>query len=501
MSNRKAILKDVGTYASSAYAAQFLDFINGILVRRFLGPASMGLWAFLQVIVTYSKYSLLGTVQAANKEIPYLEGKKEHEKAEELKNNVYGFAVVSGVLNAVLCVVYGLWKNHKTSPDFVLGLFACALIIYGQRIYNYSVVILRVTKKFEVVSKLMIFSSVMTVVLTVMCTVPFGFYGFMVSQVVIFWINLGFINRYSPLQFKFSLHLEKLKPAFKLGFSLILCQIAYTFLTSLDRIMIAKMLGFKELGLFSVAIMANTYIVSFPNMAGIVLFPYYQEKFGERDEIKDLKTYVLYPTTTLTYLLPFLIAVVWFTSPLLLQYILPDYKGGLLALQVLILASFFLCMGQHFNIFLITINKQSRLFFATILAALLAVGCMYFSIKSGWGIVGVAFSELLAYSIYLAMLMILSLKYFAKKIILLWISIKVFLVITYAAGGFYLIQRLGGSLKIESFFLLTFGELFVSIAYLSPLLYFAQKETQVVSHVWEIVKEKWRRPESVVRQN
>ncbi len=493
MSQRKAILTDVGTYAASTYAAQMIDMVNGFLVRRLLGPSMMGLWVFLQVIVTYSKYTLLGVVQVANKEIPYLKGKGEHEKAEALKNNIYGFTVITGVINALLCIAYGLWKHQALSLEFLLGLIASAVIVYSQRIYNYSVVILRVTKQFNLVAKLMIFSSAVTLLLTLTLTLSFGFYGFLVSQVVIYWINTWFINRCHPLKFKFSLDSEKLKPVVKLGLSLILCQVAYTVLTSLDRILIAKMAGFKELGLFSVALMANTYVVSFPNLIGIVLFPYYQEKFGERDNIQDLKIYVLYPTTSLTYLLPFMLGVVWFTSPILVHYVIPEYTGGLTALQVLLLGSYFLCMTQHFNIFLITINRQFSLFFATLAAILLAVFLMVTSLRTGRGIAGVAFSELVVYALYLYSLMALSLKHVGEKNTLFWAALKVFLVFVYMAGGFYGIEQLFGNMGNETPPLISsLVKLLAALIYLSPLLYFSEKETQVVSQGWAILKERFK---------
>ncbi len=491
-SKRKSILEDVGTYATSAYVAQMLDFINGILVRRLLGPASMGLWAFLQVIVNYSKYSLLGTAQAANREIPYLNGKGEYKKAEELQNTVYGFAVLSGIVNAVVCIGYGLWQKDKHSPEFFMGLVACALIIYGQRIYNYALVILRVTKKFQVVAKLMIFSSAMTVLLTVALTLPFGFYGFLVSQVAIYGINTWFINHYSPIGFRFCWNWEKLKPVLKLGLSLILCQVAYTVLTSLDRIMIAKMLGFKALGVFSIALMANTYIMSFPNMAGIVLFPYYQEKFGQGDSIQDLKNYVIYPIVSLTYLLPFLIGTVSFVSPLLIHYFLPAYSNGLAALQVLLVASYFLCMSQPLSIFLVTINRQFHLFIVTVISVCLAAVGIWIGIKMEGGIVGVAVAELIAFAFFLFILQSICLKHYLDKAGVLRMALKVLLVASYSFVGLYWIARAMDTFHGLNLITSALVRLLVCYVYLSPLLYFAERETQVVSHGVDVMKGRFR---------
>jgi len=490
MSNRKNVLKDVGTYAGSAYISQIFDFVNGILVRKFLGPSTMGLWSLLQVVISYSKYSLLGTVQAAAKEIPYKIGKGEELEAAEIKNNVYGFAIFSGIINAFFCLIFAVWHNKTLDQDFIVGIGAAGFIILGQRLYNYWVVLLRVTKQFNVASALMLFSSVVSLLLTVSLILPFGFYGFLISQTVIYVINLAFIRRFGKLSLTYSLNFKVIRPVIRLGLSLILCQVSYVVFTSLDRIFISRMLGFTPLGLFSVAIMANTYILSFPNIAGIVLFPYYQEKFGKRDNPKDLESYVMYPTITLTYILPFLICLVWFFSPLLFHYFLPQYVDGLPALKLLIIGSYFLCLTQHFNVFLITIQKQFQLFLATLLATAVLSAVLYGTIRTGWGITGVAAGESAVFALYLFFLMFLSLRSLkAGWRQLFWCFMQAVLVITYTIAGISLIERWTLSQPLP-LIILTLLRLFVSLIYLSPLMLIAEKRTQVASHCWSIVREK-----------
>ena len=87
MSNRKEIIKQAGRYAFSAQIAQVATLFTAIIARRFLGPAQAGIWSTLQVINEYAKYSSFGTFYSVAREIPYLMGKGDKEKANKIKNN------------------------------------------------------------------------------------------------------------------------------------------------------------------------------------------------------------------------------------------------------------------------------------------------------------------------------------------------------------------------------------------------------------------------------
>ena len=58
---RQSFIKDAGLFAGASYLATAINVVNGILLRSFILPGSMGIWSFLQVLLGYSKYATLGT--------------------------------------------------------------------------------------------------------------------------------------------------------------------------------------------------------------------------------------------------------------------------------------------------------------------------------------------------------------------------------------------------------------------------------------------------------
>ena len=65
-----------------------------------MGPAAMGVWSILQVILGYCGYASFGTTKAMARDYPYLRGKGQHEKAERLKDMTLTFSMVMSFIPA-----------------------------------------------------------------------------------------------------------------------------------------------------------------------------------------------------------------------------------------------------------------------------------------------------------------------------------------------------------------------------------------------------------------
>ena len=152
------ILKDAGLYAGSSYAATFLDILNGVALRNLIAPASMGVWSFLQVILSYSKYSTLGTGPALVREIPFLRGKKEFAKADQIKNNVFTWSLIISGVTAIGIIGYAFFTRRTLSPQMKWGLVTIAFVTILQRCYNLYIVLLRAYKSFRLASLSNLFS-------------------------------------------------------------------------------------------------------------------------------------------------------------------------------------------------------------------------------------------------------------------------------------------------------------------------------------------------------
>lgn len=487
MSKRKEIFKDAGIYAFSSYIAQAFDIVNGVLLRRFLGPENMGIWAFLQVIQNYAKHAGLGVSTATSRDVPYFLGKGDKEKALLTQNLVFSFTVCTA-LSAALCIVgFAVLKRNQFSQPIYIGLFVIAALILLQRIYNLFVVVIRSHKSFEFAGLLNIASSIINLCLTIALTWKFKLWGFFAASILNYLILIGFILARTPHRFTFYWDWNMLKPLLTLGMVMVVSDILRSVLLSIDRLMIAKFLGFEALGYYSIALMSGNYLYALPNMLGIIFFPHLQEAFARRDSKHDLEKYLREPALIVAYLFPFLIAAVWIISQWIFPILLPQYINGIPALKFYILGSFFLALTHPYINFIITIKKHWDLIPLQLGFVAFGFAVTWFMIKIGLGLTGVAIA-----GVFIAAAELLALSFTAMRQVysfhqILKFYLKLALIFFYFTGILFGLDHLfftGSRTALTYIYeFLMFSVLF------SPAIYGAEKDARVLTTIGSLIRD------------
>jgi O-antigen/teichoic acid export membrane protein len=410
MSKRKEILKDAGIYTVSSYLAQFLDVAAGILIRRLLGPANMGIWAFLQVIQNYAKHSGLGVTTATARDIPYYLAKGEPEKANEVQNLVFTFSIAATFLTSAAIAGWACVKGRTYSKPIFIGLFVMAALIILQRLYNLFIVVIRSHKQFIFAGWLNIISSALTLVLSVSLAWKYGLYGYYAAAVLTSAILLFIIFTSTPHRFHFDFRIKPLIPLLSLGLAVVAGDLLRSVLTSIDRIMITKYLGFEALGHYSIALMAGNYLYSLPNMINVIFFPHLQEAFAKRDSLQDTERFLRVSTLCVACLFPYFLGLVWLSADWLIPILLPKYIQGIPSLKYFVLGSFFMAVTHPFISFLITAKKHWALIPTQAAAVALGFTLIGTALHLQMGIEGVAAAAAGTYFFFFLLVAIFSLR-------------------------------------------------------------------------------------------
>lgn len=396
---KNEILRQAGIYSLGTQLTQIITLVAALLSRRFLGPTQTGIWATLQMIVDYSKYSTLGTLDAATREIPALRGRGASEEAEKIKNLAFSFIFSTSVIfSSAVCLTAFLTRGHFR-PEITYGLYFVALVVFFQRMNNLLVALLRCYKKFELEAIFMIASALVNAALVALLTYHFKIYGFISALILSFVFNIAFLLTRYPYHFRFNFDKERLKPLIGYGLPLMTLGILAALLKSIDKIMVVKLMGFEQLGIYSIALMACSYLGNFAISVAIVLVPHFQEKFGRSGLPRDLEIYLIKASKAYALTLPVMIALAWFAAPLAIKWILPKFDLGIPAMKTLSLSLFFIALIQPFHDFLITIKKHGLLFPILLITCVAAVSANWFVIQRGWGLEGVALATVGVYAL------------------------------------------------------------------------------------------------------
>lgn len=438
--NKNSIIQTTFSYAYANYLSQAIGILNSILLRRWMGPAGMGVWSIVQIILSYCGYASFGTTKAMARDYPFLRGKGEHEKAEQLKDLVLTFSMVMSFVPALIIIAYLAVSWRTLAEPLKIGLLFLSVFLFVQRFYDLMITLLRSDKKFGILSQVIVLNAVATLLVSIILVRPWNIYGLYLGTAITLFICLFFIIVKEKYQFHLSWDPRAVWNELKLGIPLLAASFLSESLRNLDRMIIAKYLTFTEVGLYSIAIMAASYVISFPMMFAHVWYPNLQETFGKNETAESIKQYLLKPVFTLAVLCPFLCGLGFFLVPIVTHLFIPKFAGGIVPMKIYLVGTFFLLLAQFSSNFLITLNKY--LINLPILAGAIAVNITtnLLLLRAGAGLEGVAIGSVVSFFVYGFLTYLVAVKQFSNLVEVFVSGTKLLFCLISFFGGLFLID-------------------------------------------------------------
>lgn len=398
-------LKDIRFYTVAIILTQTVTVLAAVLTRRFLGPTQVGVWAFLQVILSYAERSALGTTTAASMEIPLYNGRGDFNRSKRITNAAYSFSIISSSVVSIAIVVYALTKRDAIRIELFYGLLIGAVFVLLQRFNSLTITVIRANKEFEIAGKQMLYSSIINAVLIALLSYRYQLYGFLLAMALSLMFNIAYIWFKAKLKFKFSWDFVEIKSLIKFGLPLMTGGFLITIFETLDRLFITRFMGFETLGQYSIGLMAINYLTTIPNSVGVVTISHLQQHYGEVEDKQSLLKYAQKVDSGYGLLMSIMIGLAWFMVPWLVHLVLPTFIPGIPALKYLILGTFFSALAQGYLQLIYVLRKHLALFWLVpIVAVFSALGYLYL-IREGHGITGVAIVASCSAWLYFSLLM------------------------------------------------------------------------------------------------
>ena len=360
---------------------------------------------------------------------------------------------------------------------------------------QYYLSIFQASKKFWIVSYYNIIYAFLALFLKIGLTYFFGLYGLLTSMLIINSLILIYFLRKDKMSFLFKW--KELFTLIKFGFPLIILQFVTRSIFSIDKLVIAKFFTFEELGFYTIAIMAHSFLYSAPGKFVTVISPFFFEKVGkDKSHMKSLN-YLIKTTSILAFFFAFLIGIFIIIYPLLVNFILPRFSPGINAAKIIIFATFFLgIVGMSTNVIL-ALEKQKIWLLISVIVLITSIVLNFIFIKLGLGIEGVAFASLISLLIYTSSIIIYVLRLFEKStnyifkfltycyfpIIYTFICIKILSFVTNNFTNSFNQADIAGFISTSTITLAFF------ILYL-PLFYLINKKTNIISLIINLLKKK-----------
>ena len=420
---KEKIIKDTAKYNFAQYGSQFFGFFSAMAMRKFLGPYFVGVWSLLGVIMDSCNLMDLGVGTAATYKIPFFKGKQDDQAQKDITNSAFSFILITSSFASAMVLIAAFILRNKHPKTIIAGLIIASFYMLLRKLYSYYIVVLRANSNFYVINRAVIFDAIVNLILILLLVKNFKIYGLYVTVILMAVFNISFMHYFAKYKILFALKKDVVRSLLQYGFPLLILGILGATLRSIDRIMIAKMLGVTFVGYYSLAIMAKNYVGGFSNNFGIVTIPRILEAYGKEEKIEHIKKFVTVSAEIISYLLPVLLGVIFLACPLFVSKVLPKFIPGILAVQILLLDIFFRSCSPQADQFIVALGKQSRIIPINIITILINVVLNYTLIKKGYGIYGVALGTAVASFFNFIVILIYAMKHFANaKEILVFIG-------------------------------------------------------------------------------
>jgi len=490
LSVRDKIFKDASFYSVSVYISVIFSTLKAFFLRAILGPSSYGLFSTYQVILSYAKGLHLGLLSAFEREVPYFISKRYFEKVENIKNTSFTF-IHSFLLIIIAVGLILTFILVKKNSIFINGFRIVLFIVFFQQLYNYFISLLRSEKKFDILSKTTVIFAGLSALLSIILGLKYKLTGVLWALIISYLITIVYINMKSSYKIKFKVDKNLLGQLFKIGFALLIVGLAYMTLTNIDKIIIIIFLGKTSLGYYSIAFMMSILIIDFPNAVASTIFPNFLGKYGENDNIQDLKKYMVQPTLIFAYLMPILIGWVYIVIEPLIKLLLSKYVAGIESAKILILGSFFLAVVYMAGYLLVALKKFSEYIKIQLCVIIITILLNVLFVKLEWGIEGVALATSIGFFLYATAIIHYAFKQYSGKIRdFIKYTTEIYFPFVYMLGSLFIIGLFSKLFTGSNEWITTIVMLIVFSICSIPLIMRANRKTGIINIFLATLKRK-----------
>ena len=496
MSIKTDVVRDTAWYGIATYLAQALGLVSAVLIRRYLGPADMGLWTALMLIPTYANYSHLGVLNAAEREVPFLYGKQDWQKAAVVRDVAFTVTLLAALASTVVLLVLAAWRSDANAPDVATGLRLIILVVWAQLGFTFYSLLARAAKRFKDLGLLAVLAAVVNIVAIVVLASRFGIPGMFLATLVAYAFMIVYLALRLKLPVRPLLPWREVGRLMAIGLPIMVYGVMNVSLMNIDKITTVALLGTTSLGFYTLATMVKTYAWTVPSVIGVVMYPRLQERYGATGDPLHLKNMFLFPLIVLAAFTPIFIGCLFFGTQFLAYTILPDYASGLASVRIIVIGTFFLAITLPAAQLMITLNKQLLLVAVSGVGVALAWGLNVLLIRSGMGIAGVALGTSCAYCVTATVTITLAARnYTSTPGEIVRLLTRTYLPFLYASLALFAIDLAWPTVQptLKGTVLVLVAKLLVFLVACLPLVWYANRQTGIITLLREPLIARWRR--------
>ena len=399
-------------YYASIYLFASFKFVAGFLIARILGPLMYGVRNKFGLVTEYEAFLHLGTFDAVEREVPMLNARGEIDRAERTLDTAFTAAMGYASCVGAAALLASLWMRHAFGPslaaDFTTFLAAWVFLAKVGEFFHAYLVTEKVTGTLSWMNGAY---GAVNAVAGVALTSSSGLRGLFVALLIGETFRACAFIAVAPRMPRVRFDGAILRRLLRVGFPIMLIAAMFVVLRNVDRVVIAATLTDDKLGYFGVGtIVSGLVYLSINDLVRVMLYPRLMERVGSGAPQAELRAFLQGPVLMIGYLLPIVIAAIYFFIPLPIEWFLDEFRPSIRVTQLLILGSYYFAVVTVPIGVCIALGQQLRVVGLAIVAVVFNAALSVGLIRAGFDIDGVAVGTGISYLLFATMLLVHTLR-------------------------------------------------------------------------------------------
>lgn len=369
-----------GIYTLANILNALIPFILMPILTRYLNPTDYGITAILQVLVgiitPFVGLNIHGAVA-----VKYFKRDKV-DFSKYVSSCLLILIITSILMSGIFAIFYGEISKISEFPSE--WLWSILLICFGQFVISILLTILQSSMQPKLYGTVQLLQTIMNLSLTIWLVVllNFNWQGRVIAQIITVacFALLSIIMLYRRGWLVWGYNIAYIKDALKFGVPLVPYELTGIVMVMADRVIIAKLVGIADAGIYTVGVQIGMVIGLLENSVNKAYVPWLYDKLSKISDTMKVKIVKL----TYAYMLSIMLIAVVFslTVPWFLKYFIGKEFYGASSVIIWIAVGYaFNGMYRMVGIYLFYIEKTYILSYITFLIALFHIIITYFAVN------------------------------------------------------------------------------------------------------------------------
>lgn len=323
-------------YVGATIISAAIRFLYSIFIKAHIGPLEYGIYSTCLLLQTYITYAQLGSLNAFNRDYPQLIGAGDKNLAKSYRNTTFTFLLIMFGIATLVISVFLMVIKEKTDTRYIYGMILCAFIAGITVIENFLASRVRIDGGFVYTSFVIIAES-SSIVAGFLLIQKIGYYALYFVTISSMLIGVCLYYKQGISDLAISIDKMLLRTIIFSGIPLLINNLIWTVIDSIDKFIILAFISTEELGLYSIAQMTFSYMVLIPNAMSQLFYVRMGKVYGATNNTDELNQSATKYTLILAVVISFIVICAYFMMESLVIWIMPKYTDGVRAAQILML--------------------------------------------------------------------------------------------------------------------------------------------------------------------